>query len=84
MRLARFDGKVVSSPELRARRMTTGVEPFLTLKQASAAIGIPYFKLQRAAANGTIPTYRFFNQRLLVRLSEVISAVEASRRGGNQ
>lgn len=54
-------------------------EKLLTLKQAAEALGLPYFKLQRAAKCGLLDTYRFYNSRPLVRLSEVIAVVECSR-----
>jgi hypothetical protein len=41
-----------------------------------------YWKLQRAAKQGLIKTYTFFNSRRLLRLSEVLAWIEASRRGG--
>lgn len=57
-------------------------EPLITLKQASDQLGLPYFKIQRAARSGLLPTYRLYNSRQLVRLSEVIAIVDASRKGG--
>jgi hypothetical protein len=59
-------------------------EKLITLQQASDALGLPRFKLDRAARAGLIPIYRVYNSRRLVRLSEVIAAVEASRKGGVQ
>ena len=59
-------------------------EPLVTLKQAANQLGIQVFKLDRAARAGLIPTYRFFNSRRLVRLSEVIAVIENSRVGGDQ
>jgi hypothetical protein len=53
---------------------------YLTLKQAAFELNLPYFKLQRAAKKGLIPTYRFLNGRPLVRLSEVVAAIEASQK----
>jgi len=54
-------------------------EPFITLEEAAAQLGLTYIKLQRAARTGIIPTYSFQNGRKLVRLSEVIAVIEASR-----
>ena len=54
----------------------------LTFKEAAGQLGLPYFKIQRAAARGLIPHYRLFNSRKLVRLSEVVAVIDASRRGG--
>jgi hypothetical protein len=58
------------------------VEPFLTIKDAAKRLGIPAFKLQRAARTQLIPSYRFLNGRILVRLSEVIASIEATWAGG--
>ena len=57
-------------------------EQFVTLHMAARMLGLPYFKLERAARSGKIVTYQFFNSRRLVRLSEVLSVIEASRKGG--
>jgi len=54
-------------------------EPFITLHEAAAKLGLKYVRLQRAAHDGLIPTYSFQNGRKLVRLSEVIAVIEASR-----
>jgi hypothetical protein len=59
-------------------------ERLLTLKQAAEALGLPYFKVQRAAKAGLFNTYTFYNKRPLVRLSEVIRVIESSKRGGAQ
>jgi hypothetical protein len=59
-------------------------EKLLTLKQAAEALGLPYFKLQRAARVGLIPTYQVLNSRKLVRLPEVVAVIEASRQGGTK
>lgn len=60
----------------------TPTEHLISLKDAAKALGLPYFKLQRAARSGLIPTYRVYNSRKLVRLSEVVATIEASRTGG--
>ncbi|MFD2648233.1 hypothetical protein ACFSX5_10565 [Devosia albogilva] len=57
-------------------------EAFITLKQAAACLGLPYFKIQRAARQRIIPTYRVYNSRRLVRLSEVVALINDSRVGG--
>lgn len=54
----------------------------MTLKEASTKLQIPYWKLQRAARQRLVKTYSFFNKRSLVRLSEVLALIEASREGG--
>jgi hypothetical protein len=57
-------------------------EPLLTLKAAAEKLGLPVYKVTRAARHGLFPTYFLLNSRKLVRLSEVVAAVEHSRRGG--
>ncbi len=57
-------------------------EPFITLKQAAEALGIKLYKIRRMAKDGEFPVYRAGNGRRLVRLSEVIAAIEASSKGG--
>jgi hypothetical protein len=57
-------------------------EKLLTLKDAAARLGLPAFKIRRAARLGLFPTYTLLNARRLVRLSEVVAAIERSRTGG--
>jgi hypothetical protein len=57
-------------------------EKLITIKSAADALGIPAWKLSRAAAQGVFPTYRLLNSRRLVKLSEVTAAIENSRQGG--
>lgn len=59
------------------------LEPLMTLKDAASALGLPYFKIQRAARAGLIPTYFVYNGRRLVRLSEVLAVINFSRSGGS-
>jgi hypothetical protein len=59
------------------------VEKLVTLKDAAIALGLPGFKITRAARAGIFPTYSLFNKRKLVRLSEVVAAIEASKKGGS-
>lgn len=56
-------------------------EKLVNLKIASDQTGIPHWKLQRAAKRGLFQTYRFLNSRPLVRVSEIIAAIERSRHG---
>jgi hypothetical protein len=58
-------------------------EKLITIKEAANALGLPAWKLGRAASQGLFPTYSLLNSRRLVRLSEVIAAIEASRQGGD-
>jgi hypothetical protein len=59
-------------------------EKLITVKAAAEALGLPTWKLSRAAAQGVFPTYRLLNSRRLVKLSEVLAAIEASRQGGGR
>lgn len=51
--------------------MSMTPEQFHSLKEAARLLNIPYFKLQRAAKRGLIPTHVLLNSRPLVRLSEI-------------
>lgn len=62
----------------------SGVEPFLTIKQAAGRLNLPYWKLQRAIKSGEIPSYAPFNKRRLVRLSEIVAHIEDTKIGGQQ
>ena len=57
-------------------------EPLITIKEAAEALGLPTWKLRRAAKQGMIPTYRILNSRKLVKLSEVVAEIETTRQGG--
>jgi hypothetical protein len=62
----------------------TPPEKLITIKGAADTLGLSAWKLSRAAKQGLIPTYRLLNSRRLVKLSEVLAAIEASRQGGGQ
>ena len=64
------------------RELGPSAEPFLTVRDAADQLGLPYFKVQRAVKAGLVASYRILNGRRLVRLSELIAAIEASRDGG--
>jgi hypothetical protein len=59
-------------------------EPFVTIKTAAHHLQLPEFKLRRAVKAGLIPSYRLANTRILLRLSEIIGFIEATRVGGVQ
>lgn len=65
-------------------RLTTSVatEKLCTISDAANKLGVHVWALRRAVNNGTIPAYRPFNSRVLVRLSEVVAAINASKMGG--
>jgi hypothetical protein len=58
------------------------VEPLFTIHEAAAALGLHTWKLRRAVKVGLVPSYSLLNNRRLVRLSEVVAVIEASRAGG--
>lgn len=55
------------------------VDGLLTFQEAAAALGLPYFKIQRAAKAGMIPTYALFNGRRYVKISDISAVMSASR-----
>lgn len=61
---------------------TESPEKLLTFSAAAAAVGVRTWHIRRAAKRGAIPTYRPFNSRQFVLLSEVVAHIQASRRGG--
>ncbi len=70
---------------LPSKHSSSGTHPekLLTLKEAADAIGCFYWQLQRAVKRGNIPAYTPFNSRKLVKLSEVVAFIEATREGGD-
>jgi hypothetical protein len=54
---------------------------FWTVKAASAQLGMPSWKVWRAIKQNKIRGYRFLNGRLLVRLEEIIEAIENGTAG---
>ena len=57
------------------------IEPFINVKEAAQKLGVPYFKLRRFINAGRVPIYCVGNSRKLLRLSELVLAIEASRSG---
>lgn len=55
------------------------LERLRTFQDAADALGLPYFKIQRAARLGLIPTYRLFNSRRYVKLSDLLAALSAEQ-----
>ncbi|RUU88913.1 hypothetical protein EOB59_20670 [Mesorhizobium sp. M7A.F.Ca.MR.176.00.0.0] len=60
----------------------TSSEHLLTLHQVAEELGLPYWQIQRAVKRREIPSYRPFNSRPLLKLSEVVAFIDASRQGG--
>jgi len=54
------------------------LDQLLTYKGAAARLNIPYFKIQRAARSGLIPTYSFLNSRKYVKLNDILKAMSTS------
>ncbi len=52
------------------------------IKVAAAQLGLHYWKLERAVKAGLVPSYTLLNSRKLVRPTEVLAVIEASRVGG--
>jgi hypothetical protein len=59
-------------------------EKLLTYAAAAEALGVPAWKIQRAARAGLFPTYRVFNGRRLLKLSEIVAVINGTRDGGDQ
>lgn len=57
---------------------TADPDQFLTFRDAATALGIPYFKIQRAARVGAIPTYSLFNSRKYVKLGDILDVMSAA------
>ena len=57
-------------------------EKLLTFRATADSLGVPYYKVQRAARAGILPTYRLLNGRRLLKLSEVAAVIDATREGG--
>jgi len=52
---------------------------FLTLPAAAEKLNIPVSTLRRAVQRGAFPTYTPFGNRIRVRLSEIVTAIEEAR-----
>jgi excisionase family DNA binding protein len=78
-----YAGSETSQCKAGASRSCPAALPkFLTIGAAAKVIGIPYFKLQRAVRAGLIPSYRLLNNRRLLKLSEVLAAIDSTREVG--
>jgi excisionase family DNA binding protein len=64
------------------RQPLRGHEPLLTIAEACVLFNLKLHVLRRAIKAGSIPTYRLGNGRIRLRASDIIAAIEASRRGG--
>lgn len=61
---------------------TPSAEKLITFHEAANVLGVHYWQIQRAVKRGDLPSYQPFNSRRLVKLSEVVAFIEASRQGG--
>lgn len=68
--------------DTKALEILGRAERLLTIQQAAKELGVYVWALRRAVKAGTIPAYQPFNRRKLVRLSEVVAAINASKIGG--
>lgn len=49
-----------------------------TFRDAAERLGIPYFKIQRAAKRGLIPTYSILNERRYVTLRDILARMSST------
>ena len=49
-----------------------------TFRDAADKLGIPYFKVQRAAKRGLIPTYSILNARRYVTLRDILNRMSSA------
>jgi len=49
-----------------------------TYRDAAAVLRLPYFKIQRAARAGIIPTYSILNGRRYVKLRDILDLMSAA------
>ena len=63
---------------------TSAPEKLINIQTAAKVLGVHSWALRRAIKRGEVPSYTPFNSRRLVRLSEVVAFIEASRKGGTR
>jgi hypothetical protein len=59
-------------------------ERLRTIKEAAQEVGCYEWQLRRAVKRGDIPHYTPFNSRKLVKISDVVARIEATRDGGRK
>ena len=59
-------------------RIVEDLDQLRTFRSAADLLGIPYFKIQRAARAGLIPTYSLLNARKYVKLRDILSRMSAA------
>ena len=50
----------------------------ITYREAAEALGLPYFKIPRAAARGELPTYSLLNGRKYVKLRDIEARIRVN------
>lgn len=58
------------------------MDKLITIKSAANEVGAKDWQVRRAVRRGLIPHFTPFSSRKLVRLSDVIAVIEASKKGG--
>jgi excisionase family DNA binding protein len=58
-------------------------EPLLTIHEAADRLGLHRWLLSRAVRRGLFPSYSILNGRRRVRLSEIVAAINKTRKGGS-
>ncbi len=57
---------------------------FYSMKEAAEQLGVPLWKIRRAAKSGLLPTYTFYDTKKYLRLAEVEAVILRSREGGEE
>jgi excisionase family DNA binding protein len=70
-----FDFNQPSQPNARP-------EPLLTIAEACVVFNLKPHVLRRAIKARSIPSYRLASRRILLRVSDITAAINASRTGG--
>ena len=55
---------------------------FYSMKEVAERLGVPLWKVRRAAKSGLLPTYTFYDQKKYLLLAEVEAIILRSRDGG--
>lgn len=74
--------KLISETTQMPPEEFSGIERMHTIPDAARIVGVHTWALRRAVKSGAIPAYQPFNGRKLVRISEVVAAINASKIGG--
>ncbi len=61
-----------------AQPLIDDLDQLRTFKDAAARLRIPYFKIQRAARAGIVPTYSLLNSRKYVKLRDILTLMSAN------